>query len=322
MSQTCLSPGAARRPGPRRASRRPRAIPAAAAPRRWRVIPAATASRCTAWTALACVLLFLAAACAGPGRSAPVPAVVGARPERIDARLAADPAVEGLIVPYRGQVEARMGEPLAIAPVALERGSPESPLGNLVADIVLARARAESGIPVDACLLNEGGLRISWPAGRITLGLVYELMPFDNTITLLRLSADQMRALADEIAAQGGEPLSGMSVAIERAGTGAAGGGDRGDSAAARRRAADLRIGGEPLSARDYWLATNSYLADGGGGMETLWSPLEKRALPVLIRDAIADACRAYGARGERGALGTLPVPEGGRIVARGEGGR
>jgi hypothetical protein len=68
--------------------------------------------------------------------------------------------------------------------------------------------------------------------------------------------------------------------------------------------------------ARDYWVATSDYLADGGGGMATLWAPRETRRTGVLIRDAIADALRRIGRTGGE-ELGEIPMPEMGRIRAR-----
>jgi 2',3'-cyclic-nucleotide 2'-phosphodiesterase (5'-nucleotidase family) len=193
----------------------------------------------------------------------------------IDSTLAPAPAVDALIAPYRVQLEAQMGEVLAVSPVEMAVEKPEGLLGALVAGIMLERARRESDLPVEAALTNTGGLRMPIAAGPVTLGTVYEVMPFDNEIVLLRLSAEQMRTLADQIAERGGEPVDGMSFTI------------RG------RAAADLRVGGQPLAERDYWIATNDYLAGGGGGMPVLWEAAEEVRTGVLLRDAIADALRA-----------------------------
>ncbi|MCK4303158.1 MAG: 5'-nucleotidase C-terminal domain-containing protein [Candidatus Eisenbacteria sp.] len=217
---------------------------------------------------------------------------------RIDAQVASSAEVDTLIAPYRRQVEREMCEILAYCPVEMRTGKPEGLLGALVADIVLERARREVDLSVDACVLNNGGLRIPWLPGEINLGLVYEVMPFDNDIVLLRLSADQMRTLADEIAAKGGEPVAGLDFVVR-------------DGAAV-----DLRVANRRIGSGDYWVATNSYLAFGGGGMQVLWEALEVRQTGVLIRDAIADALRDFGSgRGSNGThLGRIPAPKMGRI--------
>ncbi len=255
--------------------------------RRWVLIPAA----------IALLAVAFPTGCSQPPKVVLVPTEVTSAQTRIDATLADASDVENLIRPYRSALSEKMGEPLAFCPQAMETGKPEGLLGDLVADIALERARQETGLPVDVCILNNGGLRIPWPAGMITLGLVYEVMPFDNEIVVLRLSADQMRTLADELAARGGEPVSGMTLRIDG------------------QRAADVRVGSEPLAERDYWVATSDYLASGGGGMETLWAPRETRQSGVLLRDAIADALRRWGVSGATGGeRGRIPVPAQDRV--------
>ncbi len=245
------------------------------------------------------LLAVLALAGCGAGHPALTPSRIDGAATRIDARIADAPDLDATIAPYREVIQAKMGETLAVLPEAMETGKPEGPLGNLIADFTLERARRASGLPVEVSVLNDGGLRIPWPAGVITLDLVYQLMPFDNEIVLLRLSAEQVQMLADEIAARRGEPMSGMSFRIEA------------------KQARDLSIGGRPLEERDYWVATSDYLAGGGGGMPTLWAAAETRHTGILVRDAIADALREITAaartRGETG-LGTVPLPEMGRI--------
>jgi 2',3'-cyclic-nucleotide 2'-phosphodiesterase (5'-nucleotidase family) len=231
----------------------------------------------------------------------------GSEYERIsvgDETAAAD--IEALIAPYRTEMMAKMGEQLAICPVEMRTGRPEGIMGNFVADIVLHRARTDApvGVSVDAGLVNNGGLRVSWSKGEISLGLVYELMPFDNEIYLLRFSGEQMSQLADDIAARGGEPVAGLHFAIR-------------DTVAE-----NLTVSGAPVAAdRDYWVATSDYLANGGGGMQTLWESREVVKTGVLIRDAIADWLREFCASGD-GALGEIPRPTMNRITEAGEGGR
>lgn len=232
------------------------------------------------------VLLLLAGCATGGERAAP---------EALDLAT----RVDSLIAPHRRELVRQMEVPLANCPVEMRTGRPEGLLGALMADIVLARARAEAPFEVAACVLNNGGFRTSWSPGPITLGLVYEVMPFDNTIVFLRLSAGQMAELADQIAAHGGAPVAGLSLTI------------RGD------RAADLLIAGTPLAERDYWIVTNNYLALGGGGLPVLWESREMRDTGILIRTAIADAVRTFGET-----TGELPIPSLGRIRNQQGGGR
>lgn len=191
---------------------------------------------------------------------------------RIDDSILPDEEMEAFIKEYASDLFAYMGRKLTVSTGVIERGQPESPLGNLTADILRNRATREMGVQVDVAILNRGGLRIPIPEGDVTVGTVYELMPFENHITMLRFNGRQMRQLANELAIEGGEPVSGLRMRIDN-GT-----------------ATDLLVNGQPVSdQKEYWVATNNWLADGGGPLPTLWSPLERRDLEVMIRDAFIE---------------------------------
>ena len=64
-------------------------------------------------------------------------------------------------------------------------------------------------------------------------------------------------------------------------------------------------------------MATNSYLAGGGGGMPTLWEAQAREPLGVMIRDALIDALRGYGRAEGSTTPGSLPIPALGRIRER-----
>lgn len=71
------------------------------------------------------------------------------------------------------------------------RADPESAIGNLFVDILLA---SEPG--ADIAIHNTlGGIRDDLPAGEITYGDVYEMFPFDNLITHLSISGKEFRAI-------------------------------------------------------------------------------------------------------------------------------
>ena len=57
-------------------------------------------------------------------------------------------------------------------------------------------------------LLNFGGLRAPINQGEITVGNVFELMPFDNTIMMVRLKPQAIAAMLDYLLEKGGQPVS------------------------------------------------------------------------------------------------------------------
>lgn len=233
---------------------------------------------------LGAALLLTGCARTGPAVStAPAPSEAAVGFTTISDSLAPDPALDRLIQPYRAELAAVTAEVIGTAAVPLTKGGPESPLGNLAADALLAAARTATGTPADLAVTNNGGLRVSLAPGPITVGHIYELMPFENMVVVLTLTAAEVDSLAQQIARRGGEPIAGWSFQI-----------------AADERAGGIQVGGRPLTPnRTYRVATIDYLADGGGGMPALWSPQDRQNTTLLFRDAIMAYIRGRTEAGE-----------------------
>jgi 2',3'-cyclic-nucleotide 2'-phosphodiesterase (5'-nucleotidase family) len=196
--------------------------------------------------------------------------------------LPADPEVEGLVAPFRASMADHISEIIGEATGLFTEGRPEGSLGNFAADAVLEAARARSADPVHMSLVNNGGLRVPIAQGPITVGEMFELMPFENLISILVLDGSTVQELAHQLAARGGEPVAGFSFRIvETAGA---------------WEAVDLQVGGEPLVPdRLYRLATSDFLASAGDDLSALLSAKTREDLPVLIRDAFIEYVRNRG---------------------------
>ncbi len=164
-----------------------------------------------------------------------------------------DPAIEALLKPALELVSAQQKKPLgASAPVALTRDyEGESPLGSFLSDSLRA---AESA---DIALLNPGGLRADLRAGPLTYGDVYEVLPFDNSVATLTLSAPDVRKLLEAAfsSRKGVFQVSGIELLISRC--------------PSRRRLKDVTLpGGKALDSKSsYRVVMPDFLARGGDGL-------------------------------------------------------
>src|SRR3546814_712039 len=132
--------------------------------------------------------------------------------------------------PYKKQLEASMTRVVGRAAISLTKPSdePETLLGNFFADVLLARARKQ--IPdAEFAFGTKGGLRIELHKGPITIGNLFELMPFENEIVVLELTGENVLDLAQFIATTGGQPVSGIRMEIHDG------------------KATNIRIGGKSL---------------------------------------------------------------------------
>lgn len=197
---------------------------------------------------------------------------VSYRSLKMDGDIADDSLAEHRIAPYRDSLTARMDRVIVNAQTAIVRGKPDSPLGSLIADIILEEAKRETpeGQPKpDFCLLNIGGLRIDLPEGDVRTGHIFELMPFENGISLVKVTPKGIQDLLTYIIEVGGQPVSGLRMEVK-------------DGAAT-----SVTVNGRPLEARSYVVATSDYLADGGDRMYFFNDHEWRTDIDLKIRDAI-----------------------------------
>lgn len=186
-----------------------------------------------------------------------------------------------MIAPYRDSLELTMNTVLVINEEPLTRGIPESPLGNLIADLLLERALIEmpDSIRPLICLINIGGLRVDLPQGPITVGKVFELMPFENEIDIIKLSPEKVNEMLEYLKEVGGQPIAGFSLA---------------QSVGKNGRMIDLDK--NEFDPNEFiYVVTSDYLAEGGDKMEFFKDPMARIRTGIKIRDAIIDDFRILG---------------------------
>lgn len=158
----------------------------------------------------------------------------------------------------------------------------DSMLGNLVCEAMQKRKYVET----DFCVTNSLGFRTDIQEGDVTLETMFNVMPFENTITTMNLSGIEVQTLLDyatERAAGRGcstqVQVSGMTFTMNcRTG-----------------KAEDIMIGGQPLEeSMFYELATNNYMAWGGSGFEMLKINTTKVDTGISLRDAVIDFMREH----------------------------
>lgn len=208
-----------------------------------------------------------------------------------------DSTIFWIVKPYSDSIASDMSKLVTVSATPLIKDKPESKLTNLVADVMLeAGFKYCSGsklkIKPDASYVNYGGLRASLPQGEITVGRIFELMPFENELVLIKISGESLLQMGQRIAARGGEGVAGMKMGIrnEKLGT--------------------LLIQGKMVNPEGlYWLVTNDYIANGGDQMSMFSDPLERINTRLKIRDVLIQTLSDRYKKN-----GILEVKEDGRI--------
>lgn len=194
-------------------------------------------------------------------------------------KYAADSSLQLMLKPYSDSVNGSMNIVIAKLAHEVEKKQPEGTLGNLMADGMKIMGEKYYGVAIDAAFINSGGVRLqALPAGNITRGKVFELMPFDNIIILQKLKGSVLQEFLNEVAKGGGWPVSGLTMQIKD------------------KKAVNVMIGNQPLNLNStYTIANSDYIA---GSIEVL-KPLPQINNGSLLRDALLDYFSSFTKAGK-----------------------
>lgn len=190
---------------------------------------------------------------------------------RINKRNNSDQDLDKMIAPYRTQLEAKMGRVLAFNEKEMTKARPNSTLGNWFADALLEEAEYVYKKDIDIAMQNYGGIRVPFlKQGDITVGNIYELMPFDNKLVILTMDGKLLQQLLDRVAEKGGWPISNSLKFTMN-----------------NKKAEDAMINNEPLNLNKlYTVAIADYIANGGDNCFFL-DQAQREDKDVMIRDLI-----------------------------------
>lgn len=195
-----------------------------------------------------------------------------------------DSGVYRLILPYKNQLDRQMSETVVVSADEFKKELPSGTLNNMFCDVLLGYAQKKVASAPMVCVMNYGGIRLPFfPKGNISMGKVYELMPFDNELVLAEVNGEMMNQLAKKIAEKGGEPVAGMSLTLDKT------------------KVSTLLVDGEQvIASKVYYVLLSDYMANGGDGYGFIKEGGSKIVpLGIKVRDALIAEFRAMLSKGE-----------------------
>ncbi|MFO8070769.1 MAG: bifunctional UDP-sugar hydrolase/5'-nucleotidase [Polyangia bacterium] len=213
----------------------------------------------------------------------------------VDNRVPQDPDVLYLLEDYvrRLYQEYDLGRVVTYASRDVNRFGTtggDSMLGNLVAEAMQYRKYVET----DFAMTNSLGMRTNilgpdedgGEPRPVTLETMFNVLPFENTITTMYLSGAEVQEMLDYATRRSAGRGCSSQIQVSNLGftmncrTGVA---------------EDVVIAGEPMREdKVYEMATNNYIAWGGSGFEMLKRNTTKIDTGISMRDAVIDYIRDY----------------------------
>jgi 5'-nucleotidase len=240
----------------------------------------------------------------------------------IDDSIPSDPAMDNLLEPYQFKMNQflNLTQIYAVVPCLTtdagncpktqrnDNNGGDSQLGNLVATAM----RIRTGVEADYAVTNSLGIRADFESGPLNLEEMYNVFPFDNTITTMELSGDETQQMLDFIAARSAERGCRTQAQVSGIYFDAICASDDKDCSArlgyAGPCAKNIFVGDncrmpdgtfngttcKPLNPYgEYRVAVNDYIANGGSGFAVLKRNTTKFNTGISLRDALVDYIRA-----------------------------
>lgn len=177
-----------------------------------------------------------------------------------------------VIEPYKQKLDKEMNQKISHTNVDLTKQGDNSNLGNLLADYTFdganAWARTNLKKEVDAALINIGGIRTTIGKGDILLKSVFEVMPFENEVIIVKMKGTDLQGLFEYYAkTQVNNPVSHLYIETNNG------------------QLSKTLINGKTVNPnQEYYIATSDYLALGGDNMK-FFSKGEMIPTGIKLRD-------------------------------------
>lgn len=206
--------------------------------------------------------------------------LVEAKKIEINKNYAQNESIETYITPYRNHINKDLDSVVSYCPVTLDKskGEWQTNIGNFMADACMEIANPvfikQQNKQIDIILLNSGGIRSIIPKGNITKRNAFEVMPFENSLIVIALRGEEIKALAQHIISEKKpHPLHGLKIILNK-----------------EKTISSILYKEEPIdNNKIYYVATSDYLANGGDNMTFFLKNEGSYDLNYKIRNVLID---------------------------------
>lgn len=182
-------------------------------------------------------------------------------------------AMNDSVARFRKIVDAETARIIGEARDNLTKDGNQSSLGNFVCDALRFVSDEKLGKPVDIVLINRGGLRANIAKGNISVGNIFEVMPFENEMVVVKIKGASLVKFLPMLVEKM-HPFYGLKIKI------------------VNHKVISATIEGKEIEAeKEYLVVSSDYLYNGGDNFNFLREGGEPQYLDIKIRDAIIRYC-------------------------------
>lgn len=197
-----------------------------------------------------------------------------------------DPVMKAYIDGLHDRLALEMDISIGSATSELVSFAPASPLSNFLTDELFnfgtEYCKTAAGCQADFSLLNFGGIRNNIPAGKITIGTIYKVLPFENNVVIILLKGSEVKKIFNNFTAKDNQPYSQVSITYQN------------------ERPFQILVNQEKIdNERIYGMVTIDFIATGG---DLILKDIHYEKViytNMLIRDAIISQIKKITAGGK-----------------------
>jgi 2',3'-cyclic-nucleotide 2'-phosphodiesterase (5'-nucleotidase family) len=199
---------------------------------------------------------------------------------RIQNAGSANSSFSTLLIPYSDSVNKLMNKVIGHNEALLSKKRQANILGYFIADAYLFMAKKRHGDHVVAAFMNSGGVRLpELAAGPITQGKIFELMPFDNLMTVVKMKGSFLKQYLDTLLVRDGIIQAGLSLQVVNG------------------VSQQVMVGDKVLDLNsEYTIVHSDYVVNNTPFLKNLYSNTDG----YLLRDAIIDYVKIMSEQGKK----------------------
>lgn len=192
--------------------------------------------------------------------------------------------MQAFVDKYKVTLDKQMNEVIGTSSEFMQKGRPESLLTNLTSDVMKAYGDQNMEGGADVSIMNVNGHRSTLPKGDLTLGNLFEVYSFDNTITFLEVKGEDLIKIFEAYARIGGAGISSNARLT-----------------ISDRKLKSASLDGKPIETdKIYNVVTIDYLADGNDNMKAFQDAVSINNTGITLRDVMIDYVREQTAEGKQ----------------------
>ena len=199
----------------------------------------------------------------------------------INSEIKVDSSIINFYLPYKSKLQdGLMNKPISYSLKTYKKndGILNSSLGNMFADatydLINPIFKDKTGNSIDVVLLNNGGIRSIISQGPVSEKTAFELMPFENSIVIVKLDGNSIKKMIDYLVkVRLPHPIKGLEIILNK-----------------DYSIESVLLNNNPIDEnKNYFVATTDYLLDGGDKMYFLAESKETTTIDYKMRDVLID---------------------------------